>query len=636
MENGIAVNVQGTASNQIVIRNYPGEIPTIDAGYLEFRTVGNSDWELFDASKGIYRSVTQYPGIDYAYGYFGPQGESFRLATYEDFAPLNTDNEDYDEEPPYYYIGPGAFWNSSDDRIYIRLKQSKYAAPMGYNIPANGDPRQNSLFLFGASEVLKFGDSAAHIQLKGIRLYYGNFAVEVSSGAHHITMVNIDTRGGRYHIIVREGAHDITFDALAVDYGLPPWLARTDVKRPAEAPPGHRFQGAAITLSGQVENIEIKNSTFRQLFDAVIASKTPVNLHVHHNYFDTVLDDVLQLGSDGYDFEFDYNVVVRALAGVSWNGSGSPPAGKIGTKYIHHNIIDTSHLHRYGRSDPKNLLDEKYHGLNGDGMSTGRAFGMHSRSEIDGPDPWKVYHNTLVGAHDVNKRGTAPTYFIDPFDPLVPHEVYNNIFLQTMDLWVASNIRVSDESQVFDGNLYYRSASNPTTPMFEYIQDGNSSNEYESLHAFREATGFESSGIEGDPGLDANYRPDFIGPAASGAVDLSGTGWPGVISSEKFRGALAPTLLVDAKFLRGDCNGDGARDVSDAIFQLVKLFMDGTSSDCPEACDSNGDSASDLSDVIYHVLQLFSGGPPPDEPFPDCGLDPDIAASLGCRRAACD
>ena len=105
-------------------------------------------------------------------------------------------------------------------------------------------------------------------------------------------------------------------------------------------------------------------------------------------------------------------------------------------------------------------------------------------------------------------------------------------------------------SQVFDGNLYFRPRGN-RNPLFYQFDDGGNLANANRLSAFvgsghQAATrwyyppGWEASGIEGDPLLDAGYRPDRRGPAASGAVDLYGRGWPG-LSTETFRGALAPT-----------------------------------------------------------------------------------------------
>jgi len=99
--------------------------------------------------------------------------------------------------------------------------------------------------------------------------------------------------------------------------------------------------------------------------------------------------------------------------------------------------------------------------------------------------------------------------------------------------------------------------------------------------------------------------------------------------------ALGPPVPPGVPFRRGDCNGDGGRDIADAIFHLGFLFGGKESSDCPESCDANGDAGEDLSDAVYLLAHLFAGGPAPEAPFPDCGPDPEPAASLGCTRLEC-
>ncbi|MBI4600786.1 MAG: hypothetical protein HY721_02385 [Planctomycetes bacterium] len=84
---------------------------------------------------------------------------------------------------------------------------------------------------------------------------------------------------------------------------------------------------------------------------------------------------------------------------------------------------------------------------------------------------------------------------------------------------------------------------------------------------------------------------------------------------------------------RGDCNGDRAQDVSDAIALLAFLFAGGARPPCLEACDSNGDDAADISDAVHLLAHLFLGGPPSASPaFPAC--EP-YAGSLGCAQASC-
>jgi hypothetical protein len=104
--------------------------------------------------------------------------------------------------------------------------------------------------------------------------------------------------------------------------------------------------------------------------------------------------------------------------------------------------------------------------------------------------------------------------------------------------------------------------------------------------------------------------------------------------------ALASSVAVSQEplFIRGDCNADAATGewVTEAIFLLGFLFQGEVDSlPCAVACDANGDGALDLSDAVYTLAFAFQGGPSPPEPYPDCGLDPgagDPSGSLGCAR----
>ncbi|MCA8958939.1 MAG: hypothetical protein KDC38_00440 [Planctomycetes bacterium] len=118
------------------------------------------------------------------------------------------------------------------------------------------------------------------------------------------------------------------------------------------------------------------------------------------------------------------------------------------------------------------------------------------------------------------------------------------------------------------------------------------------------------------------------------ATAISNTGWIcgyGVGSAGMgFYSAwvLEPIAATAPMFVRGDCNTDGNRDISDAIFQLGALFVSGTPS-CLEACDANDDGQIDISDPIAVLSMLFSGTGPLPAPGPDCGADP-TPTTLGC------
>ncbi|MBI4603438.1 MAG: hypothetical protein HY721_15915 [Planctomycetes bacterium] len=78
-------------------------------------------------------------------------------------------------------------------------------------------------------------------------------------------------------------------------------------------------------------------------------------------------------------------------------------------------------------------------------------------------------------------------------------------------------------------------------------------------------------------------------------------------------------LAAEAWFVRGEVNGDGVVDISDAIAVLGYLFVGGEEPEVLEAVDSNGDGGLDLSDAVYLLDYLFRGGPAIPAPFPEPG-----------------
>jgi len=549
-ESQLILNTSGNAENWITIKAWQSEVVTVDGRIQEFSQVNSAMWEIVDTARSIYRSTNTYD-LDQVHGYLDDNNGHWRLVSYEDYGPFSTDNEFYDADPPYYYVGPGLFYNQSEQRIYIRLQHSIYQESMGLTFPQDTNPNHNALILFDNEQVFLFESNAAYIKFENVNIRYQNSAVEIKTGAHHLQFSNATMIGGRYFFLIRDAAHDILIDRIDFPGFIPPWIARSDVKRPSSGRPAHLMQSNAINISDGAYGIEIAHCSFDYHFDAIDATKSPHDLSIHDNDFNVIRDDVLQLGSAAWNVEIDHNKMISVTAGLSWNGSGAPPDNDRGTIYIHHNIIDSSEFLLYGRIDPNNELDDKHDGPNGDGMATGRAFGMHSKSAITGGAPWKIYHNTIIVSEDVDNRGTGATYYADAFDPLVPHEVYNNIFIQKWDSYILRQPRTHDQSQIFDGNLYYRSsASQDKKKFYQYydVLDG-SYQHFQNLNDFIGSTywqatqnyyapGWDSNSIEADPELDLNFRPAINSPATLGAIDLSSKNWPG-LNNEIFRGALS-------------------------------------------------------------------------------------------------
>ncbi len=77
----------------------------------------------------------------------------------------------------------------------------------------------------------------------------------------------------------------------------------------------------------------------------------------------------------------------------------------------------------------------------------------------------------------------------------------------------------------------------------------------------------------------------------------------------------------DASFIRGNANDDDRFDLSDAVFILDYLFLDGPAPYCADAADANDSGFVDISDTIYMLYSLYGGEGPLPAPFPGKGFD---------------
>jgi hypothetical protein len=79
---------------------------------------------------------------------------------------------------------------------------------------------------------------------------------------------------------------------------------------------------------------------------------------------------------------------------------------------------------------------------------------------------------------------------------------------------------------------------------------------------------------------------------------------------------------VEASFRRGDANGDGRIDISDAVRILNYLFLHAAPLACREAADATDDGRLNLTDAVRILVHLFQSFGPLPEPYPGCGADP--------------
>ena len=100
---------------------------------------------------------------------------------------------------------------------------------------------------------------------------------------------------------------------------------------------------------------------------------------------------------------------------------------------------------------------------------------------------------------------------------------------------------------------------------------------------------------------DMEFTPGGEGPAESARISLGGGPDP---------------------FVRGDANGDGRLDISDAVAILLYLFQGSEILTCEDHGDVDDNGALQLTDPVLALSFMFREGPSPAPPYPEPGLDP--------------
>ena len=84
-------------------------------------------------------------------------------------------------------------------------------------------------------------------------------------------------------------------------------------------------------------------------------------------------------------------------------------------------------------------------------------------------------------------------------------------------------------------------------------------------------------------------------------------------------------------FIRGDCNFDTHRDISDVVCILKALFTDDAEPRCAKSIDVDDTGILDLTDAVFLARFLFLGAERPPVPFLRCGENP-TADELTCNE----
>jgi PKD repeat protein len=98
---------------------------------------------------------------------------------------------------------------------------------------------------------------------------------------------------------------------------------------------------------------------------------------------------------------------------------------------------------------------------------------------------------------------------------------------------------------------------------------------------------------------------------------------------ESARVEIVSPVPAPVRFIRGDVDGSGVVEITDAIVLLNFLFLGGRAPRCMDAADLSDAGRVDISGAISVLNYLFLGGAAPRVPFPNPGIDP-TDDNLGC------
>ncbi len=200
------------------------------------------------------------------------------------------------------------------------------------------------------------------------------------------------------------------------------------------------------------------------------------------------------------------------------------------------------------------------------------------------------FPGTNVACEIKDRFGATSRAFIDLTPPPTPVVIDEGQFTVKRDQLRASWISEDQDSGIGE---------------YQYIITQDAPNESKAIRSWT-STGTETSITAGALNL-VDGKTYYVGvKARNGAGQWSEIGYSDGIA---------------LGFVRGDVNGDGKVDISDAIGILHYVFLQEPVVSTV-ATDINDDGPTNLMDAIDLLRYLFLGGPQPKPPYPNAGIDP--------------
>ncbi len=509
-ERKLGVHLTGTEEKPIVIEGYPCERVVIDAGFPEFRDVGNQDWEPVDPILEEWRSIAPVnlgDNNELVFGFIvdvpNYRNGRVRLVPYQgpdNFRAINEMHAADENDPTPIYVGPGVWRDPVSGHIHIRLTNS--FTP----IPFTRDPRELTLHLSTALSVLEISGSS-YVNLRNLTLQNARRAIDMEGVNRHIVFDKITTwalsgifvSGKIFNQQNPENAFiSVTRSRFYNDH--PEWIHWSDVKRPHQPrQPAGVLETGAIRLHAGSHDWDIGWNHFRGGFDGPSQNSDAHSINYHHNLIEAYGDDGFELEGGCVNSKVYENHIRQTLTGIAM----SPCL--VGPVYVYRNVIANLDEYRFRRPDIVLQNSTRTRQI-------GSPFKFTEYKDKGAHPTISVYQNTVVylGREGETERGVA----------WVNHQVpdnfmaFNNIGYVVNGV-VAGYYGAPQLGQQIDGNLYFK--ANPTDGA-NLLQDIAGSH-FPSLEAFRSSAvfeaskesyplGWEANGFQGDP-LFSGFFPTW-------------------------------------------------------------------------------------------------------------------------------
>jgi hypothetical protein len=499
----VSVRVNGAKEAPITIQSYPGERATIDSGIADFRDAGNLDWEIVDSNLGEYRSVRRFPATGYPYAYvegiMGYENQRVLLVPYKSERHFRALSADYIDSKTPVYVGPGVYFDSSDERIHIRLAktadlkatEARYGPVFDSDLP---DPRRYSILISMARYTLDV--SGSYLTFKDLTINQASRSLVISATVQGLQFVGLTVWNGSKGIAAEaDDVRDVLITQSRIYGDNPYWVFWSDIKDdPLSA---ELMRVTSLDLRGGAREWTISYNHIRGSGqDLVSTNSYEDRILIHHNRLENCLDDAIEIeGTVNVGSISIYeNYISNCLTALA-PGQDTPRFD--GPLLFYRNVVSLL------REPPVNRAP-RINAWNGGGRfgffemfknNTGPSYSTRNTH---------IYQNTLLLLGSTG-RGINLT-------PKHPEgtRIANNIVM-TVNGRANGRYRLA-EDQVIDGNIYWK-INTADAEHLVWTED--------TVRKLSIAKGIEAHGIGDTPkrgtnphlsGLDLNYA-DKSGPA---------------------------------------------------------------------------------------------------------------------------